>query len=105
VAAANVLTEQLRQGRVTEGGLAAVQRRRMFPTVATQRLQLLIQRQVVARVFAGTAAPTRPPAALRLAGALPPARRLAARLIGYGLRAEHVQVPAARSGVATTGTP
>ena len=40
VAAANRLAAPLRAGSVAEDDLAAVQRRRMFPTRATQRLQI-----------------------------------------------------------------
>ena len=40
VAAANRLAQPLRNGTINEGDLAAVQRRRMFPTRATQRLQV-----------------------------------------------------------------
>jgi 2-polyprenyl-6-methoxyphenol hydroxylase-like FAD-dependent oxidoreductase len=42
VAAANILARPLRAGAVTLDHLRAVQRRRMFPTRATQRLQLFI---------------------------------------------------------------
>src|SRR5882724_1384089 len=52
VAAANILAGPLRAGSVGENDLAAVQRRRMFPTRATQRLQIFIQNNVLSRVLA-----------------------------------------------------
>jgi len=50
VAAANILAPALRRGAVSERDLAAVQRRREFPTRATQRLQLIVQNRVISRV-------------------------------------------------------
>ena len=41
VAAANLLAAPLRAGTVGDDDLAAVQRRRMFPTRVTQALQVL----------------------------------------------------------------
>src|SRR5207237_6735556 len=51
VAAANLLGTKLLQGTPTESELHAVQRRREFPTRATQRLQLVIQNNVIRRVL------------------------------------------------------
>src|SRR5579885_885490 len=90
VAAANILAGPLLRGEVGEAHLHQVQRRRELPTRATQRVQLLIQNRVVSRVLAGTTA-LRPPLALRLLAAFPPLRRLPARLIGLGIRPEHVR--------------
>jgi 2-polyprenyl-6-methoxyphenol hydroxylase-like FAD-dependent oxidoreductase len=45
VAAANLLAQPLREGRVSEELLAQVQRRREFPTRATQKLQVLAHQQ------------------------------------------------------------
>jgi 2-polyprenyl-6-methoxyphenol hydroxylase-like FAD-dependent oxidoreductase len=89
VAASNLLAEPLRRGRLTLRNLEAVQERRMFPTRATQWLQVLIQNNVLSRVLASRTAP-RPPLPLRLLGRCPYLQRLPARLIGLGLRPEHV---------------
>src|SRR5580658_947812 len=51
VAAANILGPKLRQDNVTECDLQAVQRRRNFPTRATQRFQILIQNNVIRRIL------------------------------------------------------
>jgi 2-polyprenyl-6-methoxyphenol hydroxylase-like FAD-dependent oxidoreductase len=89
VAASNLLVEPLRRGRLTLRNLEAVQERRMFPTRATQCLQVLIQNNFLSRVLASRTAP-RPPLPLRLLGRWPYFQRLPARLIGLGFRPEHV---------------
>ncbi len=97
VAAANRLAAPLREGRLTTEHLRRVQRRRELPTRVTQRLQLLVQRRVISRVLGG-AGPLQPPLALRLFARFPVLRRLPARLIGVGIRPEHVQTPAIAPG-------
>ena len=94
VAAANILTPRLLQGSVSQRDLEAVQRRREFPTRATQRLQVVLQNRVIGRVLASTAKMS-PPFLVRLLGWMPFLRRLPARLIGLGFRPEHVSAPAA----------
>jgi 2-polyprenyl-6-methoxyphenol hydroxylase-like FAD-dependent oxidoreductase len=89
VAAANLLAAPLRTGRVTPADLAAVQRRREWPTRVTQRLQMLAQEGVVRPVLDRTT-PIAPPLALRLLGQFPILQRLPARLVGLGVRPEHV---------------
>jgi 2-polyprenyl-6-methoxyphenol hydroxylase-like FAD-dependent oxidoreductase len=89
-AAANLLAAPLRTGRVDDADLAAVQRRREWPTRMTQRLQVLIQNRVVRRVL-GSRERLRPPLALRLLQWLPALRRIPARVVGIGFRPEHVR--------------
>lgn len=93
VAAANLLAEPLRERRVTTNDLDRVQRRRLFPTRVVQRMQVLVQRRIVARVLGGTAA-VKAPLPLRLFARFPFLRRLPARVIGLGVRPEHVRTPA-----------
>jgi 2-polyprenyl-6-methoxyphenol hydroxylase-like FAD-dependent oxidoreductase len=93
VAAANILAPRLRQGAVSEDDLRAVQRRREFPTRATQQAQVFIQNRVIGRVLQKTG-PLRPPLAVRLIDRCPYLRRLPARLVGMGVRPEHVSAPA-----------
>src|SRR5947208_16889335 len=94
VAASNILIPRLLRGSVSQRDLEAVQRRREFPTRATQRLQVVLQNRVIGRVLASTAKMS-PPFAVRLLGWMPLLRRLPARLIGLGFRPEHVSAPAA----------
>ena len=51
VGTTNILGEKLRAGTVSQADLRAVQRRREFPTKATQWLQVVIQNRVVRRVL------------------------------------------------------
>lgn len=89
VATANILGSKLLQDSVTESDLDRVQRRRAFPTQATQRLQIVIQNRLIKRVLAGTA-PLRAPWFLKLLKHWPYLRRIPARVIGLGFRPEHV---------------
>jgi 2-polyprenyl-6-methoxyphenol hydroxylase-like FAD-dependent oxidoreductase len=92
VAAANVLAGPLREGQITTEHLRQVQRRRELPTRVTQKLQLLVQNRVITRVL-GSAGQITPPLALRLLSRVAPFRRLAGRLVGMGVRPEHVRTP------------
>ena len=94
VAAANILCGPLLRGAVTENDLRAVQRRREFPTRVTQRLQVFLQNRVISRVLASRRA-VRAPLVLRLASKSTYLRRLPARVIGLGIRPEHVRTPVA----------
>ncbi|WP_432828090.1 FAD-dependent oxidoreductase [Dactylosporangium sp. CA-092794] len=89
VAAARVIGDAFASGRPpTERELATVQRRRALPTAGTQLLQRALQRAVLAPALTGR--PLSPPLPLRLLDRYPPLRTLPARLIGVGLRPEHV---------------
>jgi 2-polyprenyl-6-methoxyphenol hydroxylase-like FAD-dependent oxidoreductase len=90
VAAANILGAKLAADELREQDLQAVQRRREFPTRATQRLQVMLQNSVIRRVLA-SAQPLRVPWPLKLMQRWPLLRRIPARVIGMGFRPEHVQ--------------
>jgi 2-polyprenyl-6-methoxyphenol hydroxylase-like FAD-dependent oxidoreductase len=92
VAAANILAEPLRERRVNLSVLQKVQERREFPTRFTQALQTFIQNQVIAAVLRGGERP-KPPLAAKLLNWFPPLRRIPARLVGLGIRPEHVRTP------------
>jgi 2-polyprenyl-6-methoxyphenol hydroxylase-like FAD-dependent oxidoreductase len=96
VATANILAPRFRAGGVTEADLAAVQRRREWPTRMTQRLQIIAQNRVISGVLRGTTTP-RPPLVLRWFGRLPFLQRIPARVIGMGFRPEHVRTSQAPS--------
>src|SRR4030095_2576668 len=89
VAAANVLFRPLREGQMTIDHLRRIQKRRELPTRVTQRLQVIVQRRISARVLGETGS-LQPPLALRLLARIPYLRRIPARIVGYGIRAEHV---------------
>jgi 2-polyprenyl-6-methoxyphenol hydroxylase-like FAD-dependent oxidoreductase len=96
VATANILGERLRQGTVSLGDLQAVQRRRTFPTRATQRMQLIVQNNVIRRVL-GTTKPLTPPWPVKLLGRWTFLQRIPARVVGMGFRPEHVKTPEVRA--------
>src|SRR5947199_2276217 len=103
VATANILGPKLLQRTPAESELYAVQQRRNFPTRATQRLQIVIQNNVIRRVL-GSAKPLTLPWPLKLHRRWPILRRIPARIIGVGFRPEHVKTPQVRtagSGEAT----
>jgi 2-polyprenyl-6-methoxyphenol hydroxylase-like FAD-dependent oxidoreductase len=89
VAAANLLFEPLRRTQVGINHLRRVQRRRDLPTRATQWLQVTVQRRIIARVLIETRA-LKPPLALRLLPKVPFFRRIPARIVGLGIRPEHI---------------
>jgi 2-polyprenyl-6-methoxyphenol hydroxylase-like FAD-dependent oxidoreductase len=91
VAAANVLATPLRDGRVDVADLARVQRRREWPTRVTQRVQVLVQNRIVRRVLQSRR-PLRPALAVRLLARYPRLRRLPGRLVGLGVRPEHLRL-------------
>jgi 2-polyprenyl-6-methoxyphenol hydroxylase-like FAD-dependent oxidoreductase len=95
VATANILGERLRLGTVNEGDLEVVQQRRSFPTRATQRLQLIVQNNVIRRVL-DTTRPLTPPWPVKLLGRWRFLQRIPARVVGLGFRPEHVKTPDAR---------
>lgn len=95
VAAANILAAPIRAGRTIDDLLAKVQKRRLLPTRVIQGGQKLAQDNIIGRLIASDAVLTRPPLALRLLQRFPVLRRIPARLIGLGVRREHVQSPAA----------
>jgi len=89
VAAANVLFKPLLERQVTMADLGRIQTRRELPTRVTQRLQLAVQDRIIAGVLTDTH-PLKPPLAVRLLARYPFLRRIPARIIGLGVRPEHV---------------
>jgi len=89
VAAANILTAPLREGRLADADLAAVQARRLFPARATQAAQVFVQNRIIAPTLS-SGGELRVPFVLRLMQWLPFLRRLPARVIAMGVRPEHV---------------
>jgi 2-polyprenyl-6-methoxyphenol hydroxylase-like FAD-dependent oxidoreductase len=90
VAAANILAEPLRRRTVTRADLQRVQKRRTFPTWATQAVQVTIQNRVIDPMLASGKTP-KVPAFLRLMQHWPWLQRIPARVLGMGFRPEHVR--------------
>jgi 2-polyprenyl-6-methoxyphenol hydroxylase-like FAD-dependent oxidoreductase len=98
VAAANELAGPFRGRRLTTDHLRRVQKRRMLPTRVTQAMQVFVQQQLIRRVL-GSSSQVKPPLLIRLLARFPILRRLPARLIGVGVRPEHVKTPDVPNGL------
>ena len=90
VAAANRLAGPLRSGTLRNEDLQAIEERRTVPVRFTQWLQLTIQRRVISRVLESERRP-KPPLSFKLFDIFPVLRRVPARLLGVGIRPEHVR--------------
>jgi 2-polyprenyl-6-methoxyphenol hydroxylase-like FAD-dependent oxidoreductase len=90
VAAANILAEPLRANAMTNELLGAVQARRTFPMKVIQRMQVIVQDKLLSPALKGTERP-RPPFVMKLLQWFPVLRRIPARLIGLGVRPEHIE--------------
>jgi 2-polyprenyl-6-methoxyphenol hydroxylase-like FAD-dependent oxidoreductase len=97
VAAANRLAAPLKRGAVTDDDLRAIQERRTLPLRFTQWLQLTAQNRIISRVLKSEQRP-KPPLVFKLFGIFPVLQRIPARLLGVGIRPEHVRTPEAAPG-------
>ncbi|HEY1808050.1 MAG TPA: FAD-dependent oxidoreductase [Acidobacteriaceae bacterium] len=89
VAAANRLARPLKERRVCEADLAAVERRRVFPTRITQAIQVAAHRGL-ARAFENTG-PVHAPWQMKAAQQIPGIHQALGYVIGVGVRPEHVR--------------
>ena len=90
VAAANILAEPLRRKTVTIETLESVQQRRGFPTRFTQRLQIVLQNNIIGPALRGE----RPKAPFFMkALQWPLMRRIPGRVMALGIRPEHIHTP------------
>jgi 2-polyprenyl-6-methoxyphenol hydroxylase-like FAD-dependent oxidoreductase len=103
VAAANILAGPLAQGVVTDERLRAVQRRREFPTRVTQGFQVFAHKRFIGPAMRNARPLTRLPFALKLLQMFPILRRIPARLVGLGVRPEHVHTPDTRPQLSRHG--
>jgi 2-polyprenyl-6-methoxyphenol hydroxylase-like FAD-dependent oxidoreductase len=92
VAAANILAEPLRGGTIGDDVLQQVQNRREFPTRVTQRIQIFMQNNVISNALVSQGE-LKPPLLLRLLRNFPLLRRVPARVLGLGVRPEHIRTP------------
>jgi 2-polyprenyl-6-methoxyphenol hydroxylase-like FAD-dependent oxidoreductase len=90
VAAANILAAPLRRKTVTIETLDSVQERREFPTRFTQRLQIVLQNNIIGPALRGE----RPKAPFFMkALQWPLLRRIPGRVMALGIRPEHIHTP------------
>ncbi len=94
VATANLLWAPLRENRLTPEDLEEVQARRAFPTIATQALQVQAHERLLSPALASSAEHKfDAPLLFRVATRSSSVRRLFGRIIGIGVRSEHVKSP------------
>jgi 2-polyprenyl-6-methoxyphenol hydroxylase-like FAD-dependent oxidoreductase len=92
VAAANILTGPLRSETVSIEALQGVQKRREFPTRVTQRIQIIMQNNIIGPALQGE----RPKAPLLMKVIQwPLLRRIPGRVLALGIRPEHIHTPEA----------
>jgi 2-polyprenyl-6-methoxyphenol hydroxylase-like FAD-dependent oxidoreductase len=85
VATAGLLAEPRRMGEVTDRQLASVRRRRIVPTVATQTVQRILHRVLLAAVLQGREAARPPAALLKVLERFPQLTVIPAYFVGVGL--------------------
>ncbi|MDA2809108.1 FAD-dependent oxidoreductase [Nocardiopsis sp. RSe5-2] len=103
VAAARILVPALRRGEARPRDLARVQRRRWWPTVLTQAAQKQAEKRVVPSGSVGARRdlpPLRTPQPIRTLNRWKGFPHLMGRLVGIGLRPEHLTGPLAPLRVA-----
>jgi 2-polyprenyl-6-methoxyphenol hydroxylase-like FAD-dependent oxidoreductase len=93
VATANLLAAKLVHGTPSEADLDAVQGRREFPVRMTQRMQVVMQDNIVAMALKQGSKALKAPWPLRVITAVPWLQGITARFLGLGVRPEHVHSP------------
>jgi 2-polyprenyl-6-methoxyphenol hydroxylase-like FAD-dependent oxidoreductase len=98
VAAANLLAAKLVTGCPSEQELDAVRRRREFPMRMTQRMQVLVQDNIISVALKPGNQPIQAPLFARLVNAVPWLQGITAGFLALGVRPEHVHSPAISDG-------
>lgn len=93
VAAANILAPLLSRGEPVDRLLYKVQARRMFPVRVIQGMQRAVHAGVLGPTLGATAQMEEAPFALRMLDRFPILQRIPARIVGLGVRREHIRSP------------
>ncbi len=96
VAAANIVAGPMMRGENPDRYLVQVQERRMLPVRVIQGIQRFVHQNVIGAALGGEITAPMP---LRLLDGFPLLQRLPARLIGLGVRREHIRSPVADNGL------
>jgi 2-polyprenyl-6-methoxyphenol hydroxylase-like FAD-dependent oxidoreductase len=91
VATANLLFDRFGNDGPSLDDLNLVQARREFPVRATQAIQVFVQNRLINRAI--TDKQFSPPLVMRIVNSSPWLQSLTARMIGIGVRPEHVHSP------------
>ena len=92
VAAANILAVPLSHGERVDRLLSEVQARRMLPVRVIQGMQRRVHANILGPML-GASVQMKPPAAVRLIGRCPMLQGIVARIVGLGVRREHIRSP------------
>lgn len=93
VAAANLLAAKLRDGTLNDDDLQFVRKRRLSAVRLTQFMQVQAQNRIIEPIIAGEHGTRRAPLPLRLVAGIPWLKHRFARLVGLGVKPEHVSSP------------
>jgi 2-polyprenyl-6-methoxyphenol hydroxylase-like FAD-dependent oxidoreductase len=93
VATANILYKPLSDNNLNVGHLKQVQQRRMFPASVIQKIQVIIQNKVIAPAIQAKNKKPSVPVFVKILQYFPILKRIPARLIGMGIRMEHIRTP------------
>jgi 2-polyprenyl-6-methoxyphenol hydroxylase-like FAD-dependent oxidoreductase len=93
VAAANILAAPMARGAPVDDLLAKVQQRRLLPVRIVQAAQKAVHDNILAPLVERKAVLDEVPFALRMLDRFPVLRRIPARLVGLGVRREHIRSP------------
>jgi 2-polyprenyl-6-methoxyphenol hydroxylase-like FAD-dependent oxidoreductase len=97
VATANILSQTLLGHGAIDHRLHEVQKRREFPTRVTQAFQVFAHKRFIFPALSRKTSVKRLPLPLKLLQNFPILRRIPARLVGLGVRPEHIQSPEAKT--------
>ena len=89
IAAANILAVPLREGRLTTDLLDQVQKRRTFPMKVIQKMQTTVQERLIDKIL-DSKKPVSAPWMVKLFNTFPFLQRIPARIVGIGVRPEHI---------------
>ena len=93
VAAANILAGPMKRGEDLDRLAPGVQKRRMLAVKVIQGMQRTVHERVIGAVFRSQT--PKPPTIVRLLHAVPLLQRIPARILGLGVRREHIRSPKA----------
>jgi 2-polyprenyl-6-methoxyphenol hydroxylase-like FAD-dependent oxidoreductase len=99
VATANILAAPLREGRLGTEHLEQVQRRRTLAMKVIQAMQLTVQNRLIDPLLDSNKQ-AEVPFAMKLFNWFPILRRIPSRIVGIGVRPEHIKTPEAAPGSA-----
>src|SRR5262249_47486003 len=86
---ANIPPTPPTEGRLTTDHLDQVQKRRTFPMKVIQQMQLTVQERLIDKIL-DARKPIQAPWVMRLFNIFPFLRRIPARIVGVGVRPEHI---------------